>query len=450
MTDLTSSDAIPAPRKGSLLTQDLRTKQRNAKEARFRMMGLIAVTIGVLSLVGLLTSILASGLSSFQQTYVELEVFLDPAKLDKTGDRNLEDIAKVSTFGYTPLIEAAMLSAIERVGATSDVANAKAAGELISKEAPANLRDFVLANPELIGETVPFSLLAAGRIDGFFKGRVTMESAALDRNVSPEQLQLAQQLKDAGILATKFNWAFFTAPDASDTRPEAAGLGVAIIGSAYMMLIVLVLSLPLGVAASIYLEEFAPKNRWTDLIEVNISNLAAVPSIVFGILGLAIFINMVGLPQSAPIVGGLVLTLMTLPTIIIATRAALKSVPPSIRDAALGVGASKMQAIFHHVLPLAMPGILTGAIIGLAQALGETAPLLLIGMVAFVREYPGGPPEGFFDPAAALPVQVFNWTQRGDPAFVERASGAIIVLLVFLVIMNIAAILLRRRFERRW
>jgi phosphate transport system permease protein len=450
MTDLTSSEAIPAPRKGSLLTQDARTAQRNAKEARFRMMGLVAVTIGVLSLVGLLTSILSSGLSSFQQTFVELEVYLDPAKLDKNGNRNLEDIAKVSTFGYTPLIEAAMLSAIERTGVTSDVADAKAAGELISKESPASLRNFVLANPDLIGETVQFDLLAAGRIDGFFKGRVTMESAALDRNVSPEQLQLAEQLKEAGILRTKFNWAFFTAPDASDTRPEAAGLGVAIIGSAYMMLIVLVLALPLGVAASIYLEEFAPKNRWTDLIEVNISNLAAVPSIVFGILGLAIFINMVGLPQSAPIVGGLVLTLMTLPTIIIATRAALKSVPPSIRDAALGVGASKMQAIFHHVLPLAMPGILTGAIIGLAQALGETAPLLLIGMVAFVREYPGSPPEGFFDPAAALPVQVYNWTQRGDPAFVERASGAIIVLLVFLVIMNIAAILLRRRFERRW
>jgi len=217
-----------------------------------------------------------------------------------------------------------------------------------------------------------------------------------------------------------------------------------------MMMIVLCLSLPIGVAASIYLEEFAPQNRWTDLIEVNISNLAAVPSIVFGILGLAIFINFVGLPQSAPIVGGLVLTLMTLPTIIIATRAALKAVPPSIRDAALGVGASKMQSVFHHVLPLAMPGILTGTIIGLAQALGETAPLLLIGMVAFVREYPGSPPEGFLDPASALPVQVYNWTTRGDPAFVERASGAIIVLLCFLVIMNIAAIVLRRRFERRW
>ncbi|WP_417727665.1 phosphate ABC transporter permease PstA [Roseovarius sp.] len=449
MTDLTSSGTVPAPRKGSLLTQDARTKRRNAKEARFRMMGLIAVTIGVLALFGLLTSILAGGLSSFQQTYIQLEVYLDPAKLDKTGNRNPEDIAKVSTFGYAPLIDAAMVAAIARAGAATDITS-KSAGELISKEAPASLRNFVLANPDRIGDTVRFDLLAAGRIDGYFKGRVTMESAALDRNVSPEQLHLADQLKQAGILSTKFNWAFFTAPDASDTRPEAAGLGVAIIGSLYMMLIVLVLALPLGVAASIYLEEFAPKNRWTDLIEVNISNLAAVPSIVFGILGLAIFINMVGLPQSAPIVGGLVLTLMTLPTIIIATRAALKSVPPSIRDAALGVGASKMQAIFHHVLPLAMPGILTGAIIGLAQALGETAPLLLIGMVAFVREYPGGPPEGFLDPAAALPVQVYNWTQRGDPAFVERASGAIIVLLVFLVLMNIAAILLRRRFERRW
>ena len=222
------------------------------------------------------------------------------------------------------------------------------------------------------------------------------------------------------------------------------------LGSLYMMIVVLCLALPIGVAASIYLEEFAPQNWFTDLIEVNISNLAAVPSIVFGILGLAIFINFAGLPQSAPIVGGMVLTLMTLPTIIISTRAALKSVPPSIRDAALGLGASKMQSVFHHVLPLAAPGILTGTIIGLAQALGETAPLLLIGMVAFVREFPGPPPEGFLDPAAALPVQVYNWTQRADPAFVERASGAIIVLLVFLLTMNIVAILLRRRFERRW
>jgi phosphate transport system permease protein len=328
--------------------------------------------------------------------------------------------------------------------------SSKDVGDLISTESAANLRDMVLADPDLIGQTIEYEVLAGGRIDGYYKGRVTMESAALDSNVTPEQLQLADKLAGAGILHSSFNTKFFTAPDASDTRPEAAGLGVAILGSLYMMLVVLVLSLPLGVAAAIYLEEFAPKNRWTDLIEVNIANLAAVPSIVFGILGLAIFINFAGLPQSAPIVGGLVLTLMTLPRIIIPSRAALKAVPPSIRDAALGVGASKLQSVFHHVLPLAAPGILTGMIIGLAQALGETAPLLLIGMVAFVRDYPGLPLDGFFDPASALPVQVYNWTVRGDPGFVERASGAIIVLLVFLVVMNAAAIILRRRFERRW
>jgi phosphate transport system permease protein len=397
-----------------------------------------------------MASILSNGLSSFNQTYIALDVYLDPAKLDKNGNRAPEDLQKITTFTIQPLIKTAVQDMLDERGFAAEGVNPNEAAALISGEAPADLRRFVLANPDQIGETVSFDLLASGRIDGYFKGRVTMESAALDRNISPEQLVLADRLKEAGVLDLRFNWAFFTAPDASDTRPEAAGLGVAILGSAYMMVIVLALSLPIGVAASIYLEEFAPQNRWTDLIEVNIANLAAVPSIVFGILGLALFINFVGLPQSAPIVGALVLTLMTLPTIIIATRAALKAVPPSIRDAALGIGASKMQAIFHHVLPLAAPGIMTGAIIGLAQALGETAPLLLIGMVAFVREYPAAPPEGFFDPAAALPVQVYNWTQRGDPAFIERASGAIIVLLIFLLIMNAIAILLRRRFERRW
>ncbi len=445
MTDFTA-DTL----RRTVLTDSARIRRRNASERRFRMLGIIAVAIGVLALVVLLTSIFTSGLSSFRQTYISLDIYLDPAKLDKDGSRNPEAIAKISTFGYLPLIETALKDAMAAKGVAVEGLDAKTAAALISKEAPADLRRLVLADPSNIGQTVHFELLAAGRIDGYYKGRVTMASAELDSNVSPEQLMLADKLKTAGILTSSFNWSFFTAPDASDTRPEAAGLGVAIIGSAYMMLIVLVLSLPLGVAASIYLEEFAPQNPFTDLIEVNIANLAAVPSIVFGILGLAVLINFVGLPQSAPVVGGLVLTLMTLPTIIIATRAALKAVPPSIRDAALGVGASKMQATFHHVLPLAMPGILTGTIIGLARALGETAPLLLIGMVAFVREYPRSPPEGFFDPASALPVQVYNWTQRGDPAFIERASGAIIVLLVFLLCMNLIAVILRRRFERRW
>ena len=447
MTDATVTPASE-PRKASLLQPDARTARRNSAEARFRIYGIIAVGIAVLALAFLVTSILRNGAGAFMQTYVTLEVTLDESKLDKSGNRDRDEMAKVSTFGYAPLIKSAMNAKIEELGIQID--GLAKPEDLISKEAAAQMRNFVLANPDVVGTNMSFEFLASGRIDGYYKGRVTMQSAELDSNVSPEQLQLADALKDAGILDTRFNWSFITAADASENRPEASGLGVAILGSFYMMIIVLVLALPIGVAASIYLEEFAPKNWITDLIEVNISNLAAVPSIVFGILGLAIFINFAGLPQSAPIVGGLVLTLMTLPTIIIATRASLKAVPPSIREAALGVGASKMQTVTHHVLPLAAPGILTGTIIGLAQALGETAPLLLIGMVAFVREYPAGPPEGFFDPASALPVQVYNWTQRADPAFVERASGAIIVLLIFLLAMNTIAIILRRRFERRW
>jgi phosphate transport system permease protein len=453
MTDATASGPVPAEggrQKQSLLTETDRVKKRNAAEKRFEIYGMIAVGIGVLALVGLLTSILFNGLSSFWQTFVEVPITLEAERLDPDGNRLASEMSSVSTFGYKPLLEEALIAHVDRLGVRPEgMEDAEIAG-MVSGEAPAQLRNYVIANPERVGETIDREFLMNGRIDGYFKDRVTAASAELDGNVTPNQLILAERLREGGSLSTHFNWQFFSWPDASDTRPEAAGLGVAIMGSIYMMLVVLVLALPIGVAASIYLEEFAPKNRLTDLIEVNISNLAAVPSIVFGILGLAIFINWAGLPQSAPIVGGLVLTLMTLPTIIIATRSSLKSVPPSIRDAALGVGASKLQSVFHHVLPLAMPGILTGTIIGLAQALGETAPLLLIGMVAFVREYPDAPPEGLFDPASALPVQVYNWTQRSDPAFVERASGAIIVLLVFLLCMNLLAVLLRRRFERRW
>lgn len=445
MTDATLHGA----QHGSLFAADARTRRRRAAEARFRAYGLGAVIVSVLALVMLLASVLGNGLGAFRQTVMELDITLDPAIVAPRGTDPAE-LAKVTTIGYGRLLDQEVIQELGAKGVDTAGMAAKDISAMLSKEAAADLRRMVLANPELVGQSVTFDAYANGRIDGYFKGRVTMESAQLDSNVTPEQLQLADRMREAGILKLAFNPRFLTLPDASELRPEVAGLGVAILGSAYMMLIVLVLSLPLGVAASIYLEEFAPKNKLTDLIEVNISNLAAVPSIVFGILGLAIFINFAGLPQSAPVVGGLVLTLMTLPTIIISTRAALKAVPPSIRDAALGVGASKMQAIFHHVLPLAAPGILTGTIIGLAQALGETAPLLLIGMVAFVRDYPGAPPEGFFDPASALPVQVYNWTTRADPAFMERASGAIIVLLVFLILMNAVAIVLRRRFERRW
>ena len=436
--------------RGSLLTQDPRTKARNAAEKRFRAYGLTAITLALLALVWLLVSIFGNGLPAFRQTFLTFPVTLDATVLDKTGTRDPVAMSKVSTIGYGKVLATALAAELAAKGVDLGALKLTEITDMISEESPATLRDRVLADPTLIGQTIAFTALASGRIDGYFKGRVTMASAALDKNTSPEQLLLADRMRAAGILTIGFNTGFLTMPDASDKRPEAAGLGVAIIGSVYMMLIVLVLALPIGVAASVYLEEFAPKNLFTDMIEVNIANLAAVPSIVYGILGLAIFINFAGLPQSAPIVGGLVLTLMSLPRIIIPTRAALKAVPPSIRDAALGVGASKLQTVFHHVLPLAMPGILTGTIIGLAQALGESAPLLLIGMVAFVRDFPGLPPDGLFDPAAALPVQIYNWTQRGDPGFVERASGAIIVLLALLITMNAVAILLRRKYERRW
>jgi phosphate transport system permease protein len=442
---------IDATAPKSLLALDARTRRRNAAEARFQAYGIVAISISLGMLAIMLWTIFSDGVSAFRQTTFSFPVTLEAERLDPKGNRIRDEMAKVTTIGYTNLLNASFKAHLEARGIPFEGVDDKGLAAFISRDTPARVRDMVLADPAMIGQTVTVTGFTTGRIDGYFKGRVTRETAAVDTNISAAQLDLADRLVDAGIMRTGFNWQFFTNPDASDQRPEASGLGVAIIGSAYMMILVAIFVLPVGVAASIYLEEFAPKNRWTDLIEVNISNLAAVPSIVFGILGLAVFINFAAFPQSSPLVGALVLTLMTLPTIIIATRAAIRAVPPSIRDAALGVGASKMQMVFHHVLPLAAPGILTGTILGLASALGETAPLLLIGMVAFVANYPAGPFEGgFLDPASALPVQVYSWASRADPAFIERSSGAIIVLLAFLLVMNILAIVLRRRFERRW
>ncbi|MCF3581124.1 phosphate ABC transporter permease PstA [Planktothrix agardhii 1811] len=450
MTDISAAGHEFTRPKQSILTASANMKRRNAAEVRFRAYGLIAIAVSLAMLAVMLFTILRDGVSSFHQATLAFPVELSAKTLDPKGNRNREEMAKVTTVGYQKVLSRALLAELEARDIGLDGLSDKDVGELISKDAAGQLRAEVLANPDLIGTTINATVLAAGRVDGFLKGRVTYETAERDNQITPDQLRLVEKLQAAGIVASKFNWTFFTNADASDQRPEAAGLGVAFLGSAYMMLMVLVMCVPVGVAASIYLEEFAPKNRWTDAIEVNISNLAAVPSIVFGILGLAIFINFAGMPQSSSVVGALVISLMTLPTIIIATRASIRAVPPSIRDAALGVGASKMQTVFHHVLPLAMPGILTGTILGLANALGETAPLLLIGMVAFVDNYPSAPPEGFLDPATALPVQVYSWASRADPAFIERSNGAIIVLLVFLVVMNVAAILLRRKLERRW
>ncbi|NUB45723.1 phosphate ABC transporter permease PstA [Fertoebacter nigrum] len=452
MTDATASGmAVPAGRpKSSLLAQTALMKKRNASEARFKFYGVAAIVLSLSVLAFMLWTILNDGVSAFFQAKLSFPLELTAETLDPEGNRNRDEMARVTTIGYGRVLTTAFATELEKRGIAVEGVSEKDISDMISKDAAGDLRATVLANPQMVGTTIDATVLATGRIDGYLKGRVTMETAERDSNVTPQQLQLADALRDAGILGSSFNWDFITSPDASDQRPEAAGLGVAIMGSAYMMLLVLITCVPIGVAASIYLEEFAPKNTWTDAIEVNISNLAAVPSIVFGILGLAIFINFAGMPQSSSLVGALVLSLMTLPTIIIATRASIKAVPPSIRDAALGIGASKMQTVFHHVLPLAMPGILTGTILGLASALGETAPLLLIGMVAFVDNYPAASVAGVLDPATALPVQVYGWAQRADPAFIERSSGAIIILLIFLVAMNVLAILLRRRFERRW
>ncbi len=445
------TDAIQKlEKKKSLLQLDARTRTRNAAETRFKAYGIIAIAFGLLMLAILVFNIVTRGAGAYQQTFIALEVELLAGKLDKKGNRNLDDIKKVSTFGYTLLLSNALEAKVAELRIETDLKAKKMVG-ILSKSAAAKVRDYVLNNPNKIGETVGFEFLASSRVDGYLKGRVSRDSIGNDKNISPAQLDLVDALKAEDSLAKHFNMSFITGSDASDARPEAAGMGTSMIGSFFMMLVVLVLALPIGVAASIYLEEFAPKNWITDIIEVNISNLAAVPSIVFGILGLAVFINYMHLPNSAPLVGGLVLTLMTLPTIIISTRASLKAVPPSIRDAALGVGASKMQSVFHHVLPLAAPGILTGTIIGLAQALGETAPLLLIGMVGFIAS---NPPDsiatGLLSPNSAMPAQIYEWAKRADPAFYERAWGGIIILLVFLVTMNTIAVILRRRFERRW
>ncbi len=452
MTDATSQNSVAGNerRTSSLYTLDARTRRRNAAETRFKIYGMTAVGIGLVFLVILLVTIVRNGIPAFTQTSFDMPVVLEAEALDPNGNRDPADISKVSTFGYNPLIEQALERLVAEHGIETEMSGADLR-KMVSSGAAAQIRNTVLANPDLIGETVTFRVLASSRVDGYMKGRVTRDDLARDKNLDAEHLNIVDVLSEEGGLERAFNWAFITGSDASESRPEQAGIGVSMLGSLFMMLVVLLLALPIGVAASIYLEEFAPKNRWTDLIEVNISNLAAVPSIVFGILGLAVFIQLVGLPQSAPLVGGLVLTLMTLPTIIISTRASLKAVPPSIRDAALGVGASKTQAVFHHVLPLAMPGILTGTIIGLAQALGETAPLLLIGMVGFIASnYPDGITAGFLSPNSAMPAQIYEWAKRADPAYYERAWGGIIVLLLFLMTMNIIAILLRRRFERRW
>ena len=446
MTDasMPSASATPDKTTKSLTEIDARTAKRNAAEKRFKMYGIAAVITGLMFLVMLVTAILSNGLPAFQRAVVEVEFTLTQEDFDAAESQLLK------TGAYNDLFITSLSNTLrdQRIEREFD---ADAVDRLLGSVG-STIRAFYRENPDQLGQPITFELAAASRVDRYLKGTFDRGDVSEEGNrfFIRSDFDLVDDMREAGLLKSQFNWNFITGVDTGVDNPGGAGIGASVLGSFLMMFVVLILALPIGVAASIYLEEFAPKNRFTDLIEVNISNLAAVPSIVFGILGLAVFIQFMHLPQSAPLGGGLVLTLMTLPTIIISTRASLKAVPPSIRDAALGIGASKMQTVFHHVLPLAMPGILTGTIIGLAQALGETAPLLLIGMVGFVARYPETFLGGLEGPNSAMPAQIYNWAARSDAVFTEKAWGGIIVLLVFLLAMNIVAILLRRRFERRW
>ncbi len=386
----------------------------------------------------LFASIIGNGYSAFWQASVRLDVTFDAATVDPDGTRDPE---KLATADYAGLIKGALG---ERFPGVSGRDARRRLFGLVSQGGAYDLARMVTNDPGLVGRTISVWLPLSDDADMLIKGHIPRDVPQADRRVSDQEIAWLDELAAKGDVEKKFNVRFFTSGDSRE--PELAGIWGATVGSLMTMLVTIAISFPLGVASAVYLEEFARKNRWTDLIEVNINNLAAVPSIVFGLLGLAVFLNFFGLPRSAPLVGGLVLAVMTLPTIIIAGRAALTSVPPSIREAAFGLGASPVQAVFHHVLPLAMPGMLTGAIIGMARALGETAPLLMIGMVAFIVDIP----HGFRDPATVLPVQVYLWADSPERAFVEKTSAAIMVLLAFLIVMNAAAVYLRKKFEVRW
>ncbi|MBK7542227.1 MAG: phosphate ABC transporter permease PstA [Candidatus Competibacteraceae bacterium] len=437
MNKATSQDGAPRER-------DIKTivnaglARRHAAERRFRWYGLSAISLGLAFVVLMFANIISKGLPAFWQTYIQVPIHFDAAALDPDGKRDPQALAGAD---YGALVRAGLRQTFPTVEGRLPL---RALSALVSTDAAYDLQRRVAADPQLIGARQEVWLLASAAVDTFVKGNIDRGLEEANRPIKDNQIEWIDQLQAAGKIERHFNTVLFRNGDSRE--PEQAGIRGALMGSFFTLLVTFFLSFPIGVATAVYLEEFAPKNRWTDIIEVNINNLAAVPSIVFGLLGLAVFINFFGLPRSAPLVGGLVLSLMTLPVIIIAGRAALTSVPPSIREAALGMGASKLQMVGHHVLPLAMPGMLTGSIIGMARALGESAPLLMIGMVAFIVDVP----KNFLDPATVLPVQIYLWSDLPERAFVERTSAAIVVLLAFMILMNGLAILLRKRFERRW
>lgn len=410
-------------------------KKRYARERRFQWYGRLAVLTGFIFLFILLADIVSKGYPAFTQHYLKITVALDADRLGLEPGASQDDIFSAD---YAAVIKSSLREMFPDV---SSRAQKRALYRLVSVGAEYDLRDLVLSQPELIGKTTEIWLRAHSEAGSYLKGQVDADTPQAERRVKDVQMAWLDQLAQDGRTESRFNTTFFTQGDSRE--PELAGIKAALYGSFFTLLVTFFIAFPVGVFAAVYLEEFAPRNRLTDLIEININNLAAVPSIVFGLLGLAVFINFFELPRSAPLVGGIVLSLMTLPTIIITSRAAIQAVSPSIREAAMGVGASKLQTVFHHVLPVALPGILTGAIIGMAQALGESAPLLMIGMVAFIMDVPGG----VTDPSTVLPVQIFLWADSPERGFMEKTSAAIMVLMGFLILMNGLAVYLRKRFE---
>ena len=412
-------------------------KKRSLADKRFKMYGLLATCMGMFILFFLLFTIFSKGFSAFQKSVIELDVTYDQETLNITSNSSYEEQEKAKFFRVK---KEAIANALPNLS-KKDV---KLMNKMFSINVDKEIKEYFLNNPHILNTTQRILVTAHSDVDQMLKGNAKRNIEEKKRKLNDRQLEFYDELVATGRLQTKFNSFFFTKADSR--HPELAGIAGSFMGSLFTLITVFLLSFPIGIGASIYLEEFAPKNKFTELIEVNIANLAAVPSIVFGLLGLGILLNVFGFPRSTPLVGGTVLALMTLPTIIIACRASLKAVPPSIKEGALAMGASKMQAVFHHQVPLALPGTLTGTIIGLAQALGETAPLIMIGMIAFIPNIP----TGFTEPSAALPVQIYLWVESAERGFQEKTAAAIMMILIFLFLMNAIAVFLRSRFERKW
>ena len=424
------------PTRASEIVKNSITKRR-AKDNRLKLYGRIAIGLAVCFLIFLFSSIFIKGYPGFFQYYVTLDINFDRERIDPQGD-----LSDNSLFNgeASKIVNEALFTIIDPKGRKAK----KQAKKMVSSGKDVRLTNLVQSNPNLFGTVSSVKLALDDDIDSFLRGYRKRETPESERRISDQIIKFVDKLDKEGRISYEFS--DYILNGSASGNPEMAGIKGAFFGSILTLSVCLLIAFPLGVATAVYLEEVAKKNKITELIEVNINNLAAVPSVVFGIMGLAIFISIFGMPRSIPLVGGMVLALMTLPTIIISSRAAIRAVPPSVRDAAYGIGASKLQVIFHHVIPLAMPGMLTGTIIGMAQALGETAPLLMIGMVAFIVDVPNS----VMDPGTVLPVQIFMWADFAERMFVQKTSAAIIILLGFLISMNAFAIYLRKKLERRW